>query len=40
MRPINVFLKKSVTNISKKTYKMKKSGKYFKNISRMKCIEH
>lgn len=40
MRPINVFLKKSVTNISKKTYKMKKSEKKFKNISLMKGIEH
>jgi hypothetical protein len=38
MRPRNVFLKKSVTNISKKTYKMKKSEKYFKNILRMNSI--
>jgi hypothetical protein len=38
MRPRNVFLKKSVTNINKKSYKMKKSEKYFKNISRMKSI--
>jgi hypothetical protein len=38
MRPRNVFLKKSITNINKKSNKMKKSEKYFKNISRMKSI--